>query len=125
MSRPVKTPATFGSGTQVSAALRRLLADPSEPLIHRDLGWLQFNDRVLAEARGESNPLLERVKFLSISSSNLDEFFMIRFASLNRPIRSLFKQGEQKRAMQLVRIRTLILRHVNEIHTAQKLVLSD
>src|SRR5215467_9306579 len=48
----------------------------------RDLGWLDFNERVLAEALDERTPLLERVKFLAIFSSNLDEFFMKRIAVL-------------------------------------------
>src|SRR5215468_2296401 len=48
----------------------------------RDLGWLDFNERVLAEALDERTPLLERVKFLAIFSSNLDEFFMKRIATL-------------------------------------------
>ena len=54
----------------------------SEVWIDRDLGWLDFNDRVLAEALDPRNPLLERVKFLAIFTSNLDEFFMKRVAVL-------------------------------------------
>ncbi len=61
-----------------------LLADPARPFVHRDLSWLSFNERVLSEAQSADTPLLERVKFLAISSSNLDEFFMIRFSSTGR-----------------------------------------
>ncbi len=53
------------------------------PLFDRELSWIEFNGRVLAEAMDETNPALERLKFLGIVSSNFDEFFMVRVASLS------------------------------------------
>ena len=61
------------------------LAELAPALVDRDLSWLEFNRRVLNEALDERTPLLERVKFLAIFSSNLDEFFMKRIA-LIRPM---------------------------------------
>ncbi len=69
--------------TQALALERRSIGPLVEnPLLNRELSWIEFNSRVLDEALDPSQPLLERLKFLSIFSSNLDEFFMVRVSGL-------------------------------------------
>ena len=86
-STPQTARADAGAGADARSEVPIDLDDPGLYL-NRELSWLDFNDRVLAEAQDPRNPLLERVKFVAITSSNLDEFYAKRIGWLQRLLRT-------------------------------------
>ncbi len=92
--------------------------------INRELSWLEFNARVLNEALDQRNPLLERVKFLSIFSTNLDEFYMVRVAGIRRQIAAGVSQLPPDGLTPAEQLEAIHAR-VGELITAQQRLLHD
>ena len=98
------------------------MKDEQSLLINRDLSWLEFNRRVLEEAKDPSVPLLERVKFLAIFSSNLDEFFMVRVAGLKRGANN---RGTSSAGITEASVLTAISEKAHELAEEQHLCFLD
>ena len=99
-------------------------AGESHLFFSRELSWLEFNARVLNEARDPRTPLLERLKFLAIFSSNLDEFYMVRVGGLRRKVKN-GQSGYPQERLSPAELLLAIEKRVNELLQLQRSCLTD
>lgn len=104
------------------------LMTSSERFLNRELSWLEFNQRVLEEADNSAHPLLERLRFLSISASNLDEFDMVRYAGIREQVRAgiaKLSQDGLTPAQQVAEIEAASLRLIASQQEAWRTIKAD
>src|SRR5436305_4825091 len=106
-----------GSGMIQAVAPMTVLDDPAL-YFNRELSWLEFNRRVLEEAQDADVPLLERVKFLAIFESNLDEFFMVRVGGLQQKVQAGIAYGSGADRMP-------VLEQLERIHQAVRSMTTE
>ncbi|MEP6104653.1 RNA degradosome polyphosphate kinase, partial [Parasphingorhabdus sp.] len=130
----MESPAPESTGNGISpngAGFSAFSEDGTKRYFNREISWLGFNERVIEEAENSAHPLLERLRFLSISGSNLDEFFMVRFAGLV----GQYRQGIDERSadgltatqqLDAISIRVeALLEHQQRVWSALSKTLSD
>ncbi len=100
------------------------LVSKNPAFLNRELSWLEFNARVLHEAEDERTPLLERLKFLAIFSTNLDEFYMVRVGGLRRKVKN-GQGGYPQERLSPAELLLMIERRVNELLQLQRKCLTE
>ena len=98
---------------------------PLDMYLNKELSWLEFNARVLAEALTADTPLLERLKFLSIFTTNLDEFFMVRVAGLKKMAQEGLRITDSPDGMETGTVLQHIRRRTLQLHAEQYACLND
>ncbi|MDM8544524.1 RNA degradosome polyphosphate kinase [Desulfococcaceae bacterium HSG9] len=111
------------NGAKPEAKVESLHNKPAR-FINRELSWLQFNNRVLEEAFNTSHPLLERIRFLSISASNLDEFYMVRVAGLKAQVATRVRSNNPDRMTPAQQLKAIGLK-ATELMTEQRRCLQE